>query len=90
MMVKHAEQTTVKQQENTLSLRQTSKGGNNRNKNFRMSILHGNHSVAQNMVTFMKLKNKLLSLYTLIDRMEYLFRVTSVHSEHEKSRRFYR
>jgi hypothetical protein len=39
-----------------------------------MPILHENRSVAQNMVTFMKFKNKLFSLYTLKDRMEYLFR----------------
>jgi hypothetical protein len=30
-----------------------------------MSILHENRSVAQNMVAFMKLKNKLFSLYAL-------------------------
>jgi hypothetical protein len=40
-----------------------------------MLILHENHLVAQNMVTFMKLKIKLFSLYALKDGMEYLFRV---------------
>jgi hypothetical protein len=36
------------------SFRQMSEGGSNRSRNLRMSILHENHSVAQNTVTFMK------------------------------------
>jgi hypothetical protein len=39
-VIKHAEKTTMKEEENTLSLRQMSKGGNNRNRNFTMLILH--------------------------------------------------
>jgi hypothetical protein len=65
MVFKYAEQTTAKHQENTVSPRQTSKGGNKRSKNLRMSFLPKNQLVVQNMVTFMKLKNKLFSLYAL-------------------------
>jgi hypothetical protein len=45
VVIKYAEQTTVKQQESTVSARETSEGGNNRNKNL-MSILHENLSAA--------------------------------------------
>jgi hypothetical protein len=36
VVIKHVEQTTVKQQESTLSPRQSSEGGNNRNRSLRM------------------------------------------------------
>jgi hypothetical protein len=62
VVIKYAEQI-VKQQESTVSAKETSEGGKNRNKNLRMSIPHENCSVAQNMVAFMKLRNKLFSLY---------------------------
>jgi hypothetical protein len=46
MVIKHEEQTTVKQQGSTVSPKQTSKGGNNRNKNlFYMKLIQWHKKV---------------------------------------------
>jgi hypothetical protein len=67
MVIKHIEQTTVNQKENSLSPRQKSEGGNNRN-TLRMLTLCENHALALSVVIFMNLN--MFSLYILKDRME--------------------
>jgi hypothetical protein len=72
MVTKHADQTTVKQQGN-MSSQQISKGGNSRNKSLRMSVLCKNHSVALNMVAFIKMKTSCSVCTYSKDRMDASF-----------------